>query len=58
MAKLAQGALIVGIISLLVGIISRLTMAPLPVAGIEAQALLSFSQTCILLAIAAALIKK
>jgi hypothetical protein len=46
----AQAALVVGVISVIVGIISRVTYEPIQ--GIEAHAFLQFSQTCFLFAIA------
>lgn len=44
--------IIVAVISLIVGIISRLVVKP--ILGIEAQAFLQFTQTCLLFAIALA----
>ena len=55
MKKLANIALVIGVISLIVGVISRVTLIPIPIAlgkGIEAQAFLSFTNTCVLFAIA------
>lgn len=50
--------LVVGSISMIVGIISRITMIPLPPAGLEAGALLSFASACFLLSIAWSLVDK
>jgi hypothetical protein len=44
--------IIVAVISLIVGVISRLIVEP--ILGIEAQAFLQFTQTCLLFAIALA----
>lgn len=54
MAKLSYVAVIVGVISLIVGIISRLTLTPIVV---EAQAFLQFTQACFLFAIAVSMAK-
>ncbi len=45
----------VGVISLVIGVISRFTLTP--VQGIEAHAFLAFTNTCLLLAIALTLLK-
>jgi hypothetical protein len=48
-------AITLGFITLIVGIISRITMRPLAVApggGLSAQVLLSFTNTCFLIAVA------
>ncbi|HEX9780864.1 MAG TPA: hypothetical protein VGB20_06600 [bacterium] len=45
-----QFAVIIGLVSMLVGIYSRWTV--IPIRGIEAHAFLQFSQTCFLFAIA------
>jgi hypothetical protein len=50
MKVVADIAIVVGAISLVVGVVSRWTVAP--VMGIEAHALLSFSIACLLLSIA------
>ena len=50
MKKLGQLSLIVGFVTLVVGIYSRLTV--MPIRGIEAHAFLDFTQACFLLAIA------
>ncbi len=47
-------AIAVAAISLIAGIISRLTMTPVPIvvrSGIEAHAFLAFTNTCLLIAI-------
>lgn len=54
MKAIVNIALVVGAISLIVGIISRLTMTPVPIVaggGLEAQAFLAFTNTCLLIAI-------
>lgn len=56
MKKLADLAIIVAVISVVVGIISRLVMQP--VAGIFASAFLNFAKVCLLLAIALLLREK
>jgi len=46
--------LVLAVISLVVGIISRLTMVPVPIppkGAIEAEAFLAFTNTCLLIAI-------
>ena len=63
MSKVADIAIGIALISLVLGIFSRVTMQPLAVApgGIEASVLLQFTNTCLLLAIAlliAQLVKK
>jgi len=60
MRNLAIVALIVAGISLVLGIISRFMMAPLPLAptGIEAETFLNFTNTCLLAAIALAVLEK
>ena len=54
MRQAAQGALVVGLISLVVGVYSRLTVEPM--LGIEAQAFLQFTQACFLFTIAATML--
>lgn len=49
--------LIVGIVALIVSVISRLTMIPVPPADIEGGAILQFASTCFLLSIALSLIE-
>jgi len=46
--------IIIAVISLILGVISRILVTPIPsgVHGIEAQAYLRFAQTCLLFAIA------
>jgi len=56
MKKLADIAIIIAVISVVVGIISRLTLKP--VAGIFANAFLNFAGVCLLLAIALLLRQK
>ena len=51
MKTIAYIAIGVAAISLIVGIISRLTITPVGPAGIEAQAFLGFANTCLLVAI-------
>lgn len=45
-------AVVIGMLSLLVGVISRLTMTPVLVVrgGLEAEAFLAFTNTCLLIA--------
>ncbi len=50
--------LIVGIVSMIIGIISRITMIPLPPFGLEARSLLLFANSAFLLSIALSLIEK
>ncbi|MFC1631611.1 hypothetical protein ACFL2I_03555 [Candidatus Omnitrophota bacterium] len=52
MKAIANVALILGVVSLVIGLISRLTTAPVGPMQIEAQAFLQFTNTCLLLAIA------
>ncbi|MBN1871707.1 MAG: hypothetical protein JW800_03950 [Candidatus Omnitrophica bacterium] len=56
MKKLADVAIIVGVISLIAGVASRLIMKP--VAGIYASAFLQFAGVCLLLGIALVLREK
>ena len=42
----------VGIVSLIIGIVSRLLSVPIPPMGLEARALLEFASACFLLSIA------
>ena len=49
-------AIIVGAISLVLGIISRITLQPVG-PGIEAQAFLQFTNTCLLVAITFAVLR-
>ena len=56
MKKVADAVIIIGVISIIVGIISRITMRP--VSGVFANAFLGFSGVCFLLAIALILREK
>jgi len=56
MKKLADVAIILGMISVVLGIISRLVVQP--IAGIFANAFLQFAGVCLLLAIALLLREK
>jgi len=56
--NLAYLSLGVAAVSFVVGAISRLSLAPIPVAGLEAQALLQFTNTALLTAIAFLLMEK
>ena len=51
MKQAGQAGLGLGIIALVIGVFSRLTLVP--VMGIEAQAFLQFTQACFLFSIAA-----
>lgn len=53
MKAIAYLAIVASIISLIIGIISRLTFTPVGIVrgGLEANALLAFTNTCLLLAI-------
>jgi len=60
MKAIVNIALVVAFVSLVVGIISRLTVTPIPLApgkGIEARAFLAFTNTCLLIAITLTLLK-
>jgi len=46
-----------GIVSIVVAIISRLLVQPVPPIGLEANAILQFAGTCFLLSIAMSLLK-
>jgi len=50
MRKVCEAFIVVAVISLIVGVISRLIVKP--ILGIEAQAFLQFTQACLLFAIA------
>ena len=52
MRKICEVFIVVAAVSLIVGVISRLIV--MPILGIEAQAFLQFSQTCLLFAVAIA----
>ena len=56
MKGVANGLLVVAALSLVVGVLSRLNLHP--VAGVEAQAFLQFSQTLLLASIALSVMKK
>ena len=61
MLKIAYGAVIVGIVSLIGALISRFAMIPITVGTggiLEANAMLSFSGVCFLMAIALILLEK
>lgn len=58
MKKIAYVALGIGVISLIIGIISRLTLIPVGAVGLEAQAFLGLANTCLLISIALALLEK
>jgi hypothetical protein len=49
MKKIVDGVIVIAVISIIVGIISRLTVKP--IGGIFASAFLEFSAVCLLLAI-------
>lgn len=53
MKAIAYIAMVIAAISLIVGIISRFTLVPVAMVrgGLEAQALLAFTNTCLLIAI-------
>jgi len=59
MKAIAYIAMVVAAISLIAGIISRLTLTPVAIVrgGLEAQALLAFTNTCLLIAITFILLK-
>lgn len=56
MKGLANALLVIGALSIVIGVISRLSMRP--VQGIEAQAFLQFAQTLLLAVIALSVLKK
>ena len=60
MEKAAQAALVIAAVSLVMGIVSRILVLPLPpgAAGLEANAFLRFTNTCLLASIAFTLMKK
>ena len=57
MKGLANAFLVIAALSIVVGIISRLTLQPM-IGGIEAQAFIQFSQTLLLAVIALSVMKK
>ena len=48
----------VGLVSILVAVISRLLVQPVPPIGLEAEAMLQFAGVCFLLSIALSLLKR
>lgn len=56
MKKVADVVIIIAVVGVIVGIVSRLTMQP--IAGVFARAFLEFSGVCLLLAIALLLREK
>lgn len=58
MKGLANVLLVIAALSVAVGIISRLSLQPLPMGGIEAEACLQFAQTLLLAVIALSVMKK
>ena len=57
MKVIAKLCIALGLISLIIGIISRITVTPVGPGGIEANAFLAFTNTCLLLAIALILLE-
>ncbi|MBI4322779.1 MAG: hypothetical protein HY596_00720 [Candidatus Omnitrophica bacterium] len=53
MQSLGKAALVLGVASLVIGIVSRLTYTP--ILGVESEAITKFAATCFLLSIAASL---
>ncbi len=51
MKVMINGSLVIAGLSLIIGIISRLTLKPVGPSMIEAQAFLQFTNTCLLIAI-------
>jgi len=60
MKTLANLALLLAALSFVVGVISKITLKPVPIlpGGLEAEALLIFTNTCILFAVALKLMGK
>jgi len=56
--KLNKIIVAVGIVSLIVGIVSRILIKPVPPVSLEAEALLQFAGVCFLLSIALSLANK
>ncbi len=54
--NLGKIVLWIGIVSLILAILSRLMMKPLPPVGIEAGAMVRFASSCFLLAIALSIV--
>ena len=57
MRAIISGSLVIAGISLVVGMISRLTLNPVGPSNIEAEAFLAFTNTCLLMAIAFSLLE-
>lgn len=60
MKTLAYVAIVVALVSLIIGVISRLTMTPIaivPTGALSAEIFLTFTNTCLLLAIAISLVE-
>ncbi len=57
MKTIVNISLIIAAISLIVGIISRITIAPVGPMQIEAQAFLEFTNTCLLVALTFAVLQ-
>ena len=57
MKAIVNISLVIAAISLVVGIISRITLIPVGPMGIRAHALLEFTNTCLLVAIAFAVLQ-
>ncbi|OGW85554.1 MAG: hypothetical protein A2987_01405 [Omnitrophica bacterium RIFCSPLOWO2_01_FULL_45_10] len=51
MKNVINVAIVIGVISLIASVISRVTMTPLGAVGIRANAILAFADTCFLIAI-------
>ena len=60
MRKIAVLVLVLGGLSLILGIVSRFTMTPVPIVkgGLEAETFLLFTNTCVLASIALILLEK
>ena len=60
MEKAAKIAMVLAAVSLVIGIVSRITMMPIPsgATGLEANAFLRFTNTCLLAAILFVLLEK
>jgi len=57
MKAIVKISIIVAAISLILGIVSRLTLQPIGPMGIQAQAFLQFTNTCLLVAITFAVLQ-
>ncbi len=53
MHQLGKTALVVGVVALVVGIVSRLTLTP--IVGVESAAIVEFAKVCFVLSVAASL---